>query len=34
MSSKAPEDAGRVRALLFDLGGVVIAIDFTRRPSG
>lgn len=30
MSSRAPEDAGPIRALLFDLGGVVIEIDFTR----
>jgi putative hydrolase of the HAD superfamily len=30
MTSRAPDDVAPVRALLFDLGGVVFEIDFTR----
>ncbi|MFZ2058408.1 MAG: HAD family phosphatase [Acidimicrobiales bacterium] len=30
MSNRAPDDVGSVRALLFDLGGVVLEFDFKR----
>ncbi|MGA2805769.1 MAG: HAD family phosphatase [Acidimicrobiales bacterium] len=30
MMSKTPNDAGAIQALLFDLGGVVIGVDFKR----
>lgn len=30
MMRRAPDDAGAIRALLFDLGGVVIGFDFKR----